>query len=106
MFNVKEGKTYTALFFKNGIPSTKEVVCKSVITNFQIGQMEMETTEEEYYPLYAIFKTKESAMNSYIQDLKNSIKIYKRSIKEKEKEILADKARIIELKLKLEEITK
>ena len=107
MFSVQEGKKYVVLIQNsNGFPSTKEIICKSEITNFQIPQMEIETTEGEYYPLCDVYKTKEAAINSYIRDLKSTIRIYKRSIEEKEKEIASDKKHLIESQLRLKEILK
>ena len=101
MFHVKAGKKYVVSIWKNGKLSFKEVTCESEFTNFQIPQMEIETTDGEYYPLADVYKNKEDALKSEIKRQKQMIDFAKREIKEKEREIEENKKLIEESKKEL-----
>lgn len=105
MFNVKEGEKYVVLITTNDENIvTKDIVCKSEITNFQEARMEIETTDGEYYPLYNVYKTRQEALKDYKRGLKGSITMFKKFIKEKEKEIQSFKKQITIISKKLDKL--
>ena len=87
MFNVKKGEKYVVAIYKGENVSFKEVICEAEITNFQIPQMEIETTDGEYYPLYHVYKNLEDAQKEVKNQAKTIIKVLKRELKDKYKEI-------------------
>lgn len=95
MFSVNPGEKYIVVVHnKNGKISFKEVICKSEFTNFQIPQMEIETTDDEYYPLYDVYKTKEAAIKDCMKSMKKTISYYKEEIHKKQKEIFENQKAI------------
>lgn len=107
MWHVKKGKKYVILKEMNkGDISFKDVICESEFTNFQEGQMEIETTKGEYYPLYAVYETKELAVKDYLKHIKDIKKILNKDIKEKEKEIKENEKRILEIEESIKKVEK
>ena len=104
MFSVNPGEKYIVLIHnKNRKISFKEVICKSEFTNFQIPQMEIETTDDEYYPLYNVYKTKEAAIKDYTKSMKKSIKYLKEDIQKKQQEIIKNQEEIEKVQKMLDE---
>lgn len=87
MFNVKKGEKYVVAIYKGENVYFKEVICEGEITNFQIPQLEIETTDGEYYPLGRVYKNLEEAQKEVKKNAKRIIKLLKRELKDKYKEI-------------------
>ena len=95
MCEVYSGRNYVvAIYNKNGSVTLKDVVCLREHTNFQEAQMEIETTDGEFYPLYDVYEDRNIAIKKIKKSIKDTIGVLKKSIHDKEMAIKKDQKRI------------
>ena len=107
MEGIKKGNKYVVMIYnKDNSVSFKNVICKGFFTNFNMPQMEIETTEGEYYPFSDVYLSEEHAIKENIKHLRSLINVLEMDIKRNEKQIQEDKKRIKEIKTELASLLK